>query len=96
MRLIGIVKSEEELKKISILLQKEGIEHSYEFQPKSESEEPHFNLWIVDEDKLDVTAAKEIKLASGEEFIIRDQDNFPIFKIASDGTIKTKKGVQRL
>ena len=53
----------------------------------------------VDESKLDVTAAKEVQLSGTDgtdKYIIKDGDGTPIFVVASDGTIKTKKGVQRI
>lgn len=53
----------------------------------------------VTEDKLETTAAKTIKLsdvAGVDSFTVTDSDNKPVFKIMSDGTIKTRKGLTRL
>ena len=43
--------------------------------------------------------AKVVRLndtAGTDEFIIQDADGFPIFKVNSQGTIKTRGGIQRI
>lgn len=52
MRLIGSVKSEEQLKQLSFLFQKKGIEHSYEYCPSDEKHQ-RFDIWVVNEDRID-------------------------------------------
>lgn len=46
-----------------------------------------------------VSRSKSIKLndtAGTDSFTIKDSDGFTIFQVTSDGTIKTKGGIQRV